>query len=218
MNKTIKIAMMAAALLLACFNASAFDLKDLLNKGKSDTTATTSGNDIGSVISGVVNAVTNQKPSIADLEGTWNYSSPAVVFQSDNLLKKAGGMAASKTLEDKLSDIYSKAGIKTMTVTFNSDSTFVMNVKKVKAQGTITTGEDGNYVFHFKAMVKVNVGKMNAYITKVSANEVSLTFDASKLITIVEKVAQFSNNSTLKAASSVLESYDGATLGFKLKK
>ncbi|MDE6265829.1 MAG: DUF4923 family protein [Muribaculaceae bacterium] len=217
MNKTIRIAMIGAALLLACFNVSAWDLKDVI-KSKSDTAATASSKDLGSVISGVVNAVTNQKPSITDLEGTWKYSAPAVVFQSDNLLKKAGGMAASNTVENKLKNIYSVSGITGMTMTFNSDSTFVMNVKKVKAQGTITTNADGNYVFNFKAIGKVKVGQMTAYVTKVSGSEISLTFDASKLMTIVEKVAQFSNNSTLKGASSILESYDGVTVGFKLKK
>lgn len=214
MKKTIRIAVMAVAVLAACFQASAFDLKDVL-KGKGDSTST---KDIGSVITGVVNAVTNQKPGIKDLEGTWKYSSPAVVFQSDNLLKKAGGAAASKTLEDKLAGIYSKSGITGMTITFNSDSTFVMNVKKVKAQGNITIGDDGNYVFHFKAMGKVNIGKMTAYVAKSGTNEVSLTFDASKLMTIVEKVAAVSNISTLKTASKLLESYDGATMGFKIKK
>lgn len=203
---------MATLLIAACFNASAWDLKDVI-KGKNDSTK-----DLGGVISGVVNAVTNQKPSIKELEGTWRYSAPAVVFQSDNLLKKAGGMAASKTIEDKLAGVYSKSGITGMTITFNSDSTFVMNVKKVKAQGTISVKADGNYEFNFKALGKANIGKMTAYISRDASNQVSLTFDASKLITIVEKVAQFSNNSTLKAASSVLESYDGATLGFKIKK
>lgn len=213
MKRTIKLALVATLFAMAAFNASAWDLKDVI-KGKNDSTSTS----LGGVISGVINTVTNQKPTLEELTGTWSYASPAVMFQSENLLKKAGGAAASKQLEDKLAGVYAKSGITGMTVTFNSDSTFVMTVKKIKAQGTITTGEDGNYIFHFKAMGKVNIGQMTAYIAKTGSNEVSLTFDATKLIEIVEKVAQFSNNSTLKAASAVLESYDGATLGFKIKK
>ncbi|MDE7153935.1 MAG: DUF4923 family protein [Muribaculaceae bacterium] len=213
MKKIIRLALVATILATAAFNASAWDLKNVL-KGNNDSTQTS----LGGVITGVINTVTSQKPTIEELTGTWKYSSPAVVFQSENLLKKAGGAAASKQLEDKLSGIYAKSGITGMTITFNNDSTFVMSVKKIKAQGTITMGDDGNYIFHFKAIGKVNVGQMTAYIVKTGTDEVSLTFDASKLIVIVEKIAQFSNNSTLKAASAVLDSYDGATVGFKIKK
>ena len=93
-----------------------------------------------------------------------------------------------------------------------------MTVKKVTAKGTISTDKSGNYVFTFQALGKVNVGTMTAYISKSYTNELSLTFDATKLMTLVEKVANYSNNTTLKTASTLLNSYDGITVGFKLKK
>ena len=93
-----------------------------------------------------------------------------------------------------------------------------MKVKRINAKGTISIDEAGNYVFHFQALGKVNVGTMTAYINKSYTNELSLTFDASKLMTLIEKVANYSNNTTLKTASTLLNSYDGITVGFKLKK
>lgn len=191
--------------------ASAWDLKDIL-KAKNDSSKA------GDIISGVVNAVTKQTMTIDDLQGTWAYSSPAVAFKSDNLLKKAGGAAAAKTLENKLLPIYQKTGITSMTVTFNPDSTFLMTIKKVKLKGNITTASDGSLTFNFKGLDKIKNSKMNGYVARTASNEVSLTFDATKLVELIEKVAQISNNSTLKAASAVLESYDGATMGFKIKK
>ncbi|MEE0978201.1 MAG: DUF4923 family protein [Muribaculaceae bacterium] len=191
--------------------ASAWDLKDIL-KAKNDSSKA------GDIISGVVNSVTKQTMTIDDLQGTWAYSSPAVAFKSDNLLKKAGGAAAAKTLENKLLPIYQKTGITSMTVTFNPDSTFLMTIKKVKLKGNITTASDGSLTFNFKGLDKIKNSKMNGYVARTASNEVSLTFDATKLVELIEKVAQISNNSTLKAASAVLESYDGATMGFKIKK
>ena len=160
----------------------------------------------------------SQKVELKDLVGTWNYSAPAVSFKSDNLLQQAGGAAAASSIEQKILPFYTRSGITRLKVQFAEDSTFTMTVKKITAKGTISTDESGNYVFSFQALGKVNVGTMTAYISKSYTNELSLTFDATKLMTLVEKVANYSNNTTLKTASTLLNSYDGITVGFKLKK
>lgn len=154
-----------------------------------------------------------------DLEGTWGYVEPAVEFKSDNMLKKAGGSVASATIVDKLKPYYQKAGFDKMTLAVDSAATFKMTVGKVPLTGNITASEtSGQFVFQFKAADKISMGKMNAYVSKTATGQIKLTFDVSKLITLVETVAKVSGNSSVKSVASMLNSYDGLTAGFVLKK
>lgn len=211
--KLFKTVILTLFVTLFSLNVSAFDIKSALGSViGSDSTQTQSG--IGSIIGAVLGT---DKVVYSDLVGTWKYSAPAVSFKSDNLLQKAGGAAAASTIEEKLLPIYSQTGITGLTLDMEADSTFTMTVKKVKTTGTITLDEDGNYLFSFTALGK-SIYTATAYVTKTSSSEISLTFDASKLISLIETVAKVSNNSTLKTASALLNSYDGVTVGFKLKK
>ena len=218
MKKVFMIFVAIAA--LSVFNSSAFDLKGALqglsNSGKNSSEQ--SGSDgLGSLIGGIANLLGKTDVTIADLEGTWDYSKPAVAFQSDNLLKKAGGAAAAGVIEDKLAPYYEKAGLTSMKLTIAADSTFTMKLKMTSLKGTLVKDDDGNFVFQFKALGKVNIGHATSVITK-TGNNITVTFDASKLITLVSKIAAISGNSTVKSVSSLLESYDGLNAGFELSK
>lgn len=207
-----------AFLTIGC--AQAQDLKDILGRlSKRDSASTSStASKVGGIL-GAINKLTgNDKLDYADLVGSWIYESPAVSFKSDNLMKNAGGIAASKAVESKIEPYFQKAGITQLNVTFAEDSTFVMQVKRVKLQGTVEKKGEEDFVFHFKAVGKVNVGQMTAYITEEEPGKISLTFDASRLISLVDKIAQISGNSSMKAASSLLNGYEGMTVGFALKK
>lgn len=209
-----------AIALFAVGCAQAQDLKDILGKmTKRDSASASSTASKAGGIFGAINKLTgNDKVDYSDLVGSWAYESPAVSFKSDNLMKNAGGIAASKAVESKIEPYFQKAGITQLNVTFAEDSTFVMQVKRVKLQGTVEKKGKENFVFHFKAIGKVNVGQMTAYITEEEPGKISLTFDASRLISLVDKIAQISGNTSMKAASSLLNGYDGMTVGFALKK
>ncbi len=71
--------------------------------------------------------------------------------------------------------------------------------------------------FNFKAMGKINVGSLNAAVSK-AGNQLSVTFDISKLMSLVNSIASISGNSTLKGVNSLLQSYDGMQAGFRLQK
>ncbi len=58
---------------------------------------------------------------------------------------------------------------------------------------------------------------MNTTVS-LAGNQLTLTFDISKLMTIVDRLASLSGNSTLGSINSMLQSYDGLQAGFKLKK
>lgn len=208
---------------LLTISVDAQSLKDILNGVKNagnstEQSSTSSSEDkLGGLISGISNILGKSNIEIADLAGTWNYKKPAVAFKSDNLLKKAGGTAAAEVIESKLAPYYQKAGMSNFKLIFNSDSTFTMKFNAASLSGTISKGNDGEFIFNFKAIKKINVGKLNSVITK-TGNSINVTFDASKLITLVSKVASITGNSTIKSASSLLSSYDGLNAGFELSK
>lgn len=168
------------------------------------------------------NLISSDKITIEKISGSWSYSAPAVTFKSSNLLKKAGGAAASSAAEAKLAPYYTEAGLNKMSLTINPDSTFTMTLNKTTLKGTIATTADenseANFVFNFKLGGKLPIGKMDAYVTVSGSSSMSVTFDVSKLVAIIEKAGAVTKNSTLTSITKVLESYDGICAGFKLSK
>lgn len=193
------------------------DLKDILGGvlGKSsDNNSSLSG--LGTIIN---NVLTSSNLSLADLQGSWAYQEPAVEFKSDNLLQKAGGAAASTAIVNKIKPYYEKAGINNLKFTADSVGNFTFSTGKISVSGSISkTEEAGVFQFQFKAVGKINLGKITTYVSKSATGQLKLTFDASKLISLVNGIAQISNNSTMQSAASLLNSYDGLTVGFVLKK
>lgn len=214
----IKRLLICAALAAAVCTASAstFDIKDLLNKGKDVL-----GNNadvVGSIADGLLST---DKITVADLDGTWHSQGPAVVFKSDNVLKKAGGAAATATIEQKLQPIYNKLGLQNATLTVTgADGKFTLQMGKMKLSGTIEPapeGSEANFVCKFKAAGKVGMGSVETYVTK-SVSGVNVMFDATNLIKIVKLAGTISKNTTVQTATKLLESYDGICAGFKLSK
>ncbi|MDE6042572.1 MAG: DUF4923 family protein [Muribaculaceae bacterium] len=151
-------------------------------------------------------------------EGTFKYAGPAVSFKSDNALQNLGGAAAGTALESKLAPYYTKLGLTSMTFTAGSDSTFVMTVKKMNLKGTIEYGsEAGVCVLYLQGLGKIVGGQFTARWQMVG-NSLSLTFDISKLVELLSKIAAVSGKSSLTSLTKVLQSYDGVYAGFRLEK
>lgn len=224
MKKTASI-LIAAAILAAAPAAKAEpDITDLL-KGAAGALKGGSGEKAGetalSGLKGMVEGlISKSNLSESDLVGSWRYSAPAVAFQSDNLLQKAGGAAAAGIITEKLSPYYEKAGINNLTAVFNEDKTFKFQMKRVTLSGTFEkdpASETGDFIFNFKAAGKIPMGKFKAHVEKVGS-KLTITFDASKLITLVNTIASVSGQATLKSVASMLNSYDGLNCGFELSK
>lgn len=195
---------------LCLFGSSAqaqFSLDNLLNS---------------STVNKVVGAITNKDATltVADLAGTWRYSAPACKFESEDLLKSAGGEMVASTLENKLATYYQKAGITSSRVSFSfADTTMVMNYGSAKLNGYIVKDEpSGKFVVTF-ALVggRIPVMVMDATITK-TGNTMEILFDVEKLINVLTTIASKTQNSTLQTISSLLSGYDGVLMGFELTK
>lgn len=215
--KRIFASIVAALVIAAGASAQNFNLKDILSKVSTSANDTTSNGNAGGGLAGLLGKITDVlKPT--DLTGVWEYSGPAVNFKTDNLLMQAGGAAAGVTIKNKIEPYYQRAGLDKTVLTIEKDSTFVMKFKKGQLKGNIVSGEDGKMVFQFKALGKINIGKMNASVSKLTGNKLQLTFDVSKLMKIVNAVATVSGNSTVQGLNKLLQSYDGLEAGFELKK
>ena len=210
---------------LSPIHASNWDVNDILGNLKSgaaqktDSTSSQKGG-LGDLISGVANklGVGTSSLSVDKLVGTWKYTGPAVSFQSDNLLLKAGGAAAASQVEAKLEPYYRTAGFTSLVLTIENDSTFNFKARLVNLSGTISKHDaSGHFIFHFKALKSINVGSMEAYIV-MNGNKMELTFDVSKLLTLVEKAGKITGKSSISTISSLLNQYDGMTAGFELQR
>ncbi len=211
MKKSVSILIAAAIFASAPALKAEPDITDLL-KGAAGALKGGSGEGSGSTalsgLKGMVEGlISKSNLSEADLVGSWQYSAPAVAFQSDNLLQKAGGAAAAGVITEKLAPYYSKAGIDKLTAVFNNDKTFKFQINKVTLSGT----------FEKDTTSEIPVGKFKAHVEKVGS-KLTITFDASKLITLVNTIASVSGQSTLKSVASMLNSYDGLNCGFELSK
>lgn len=224
MKKSIIAAITCISMSASALNAGNNDFLNLLNRlgsgAAADSTATdNSGKNglgaLGGLLSGLLST---DKIEPESMVGSWDYSSPAVCFQSDNFLQKAGGAAAASAIEEKLAPYYKTAGITSLKLTVNDDLTFAMQVRRATIKGTITKDENGEIFFNFTALGKIKLGSMKAYITMSGKESMSIMFDVSKLISIIKTVGSVSGNSTIKSASALLESYDGICAGFKLSK
>lgn len=207
--KVIKRILIAIMVISTCQIATAQNLGDLL-KGLGGSGS--SGNILSNVIEGVF---TKTNLTVEDLVGEYQSQGPAVTFKSENLLQKAGGIAGAATIEAKLNPYYEKYGLNGMTLTVDENAAFKMKVKGMTLSGTITKNEtDGTFDFNFK-VVGLNIGKFTAYVEK-SGRNLNLMFDATKLKSLISTIAKFTGNSMASALGSILDSYDGACIGFKM--
>lgn len=227
--KRISVIFLLTLILSTSLSASAagWDISDLLGKVSSasaDSTKTSAGSskggNLGGLLSGVANALGlgSSNLTVDKMVGTWNYTNPAVSFKSDNFLLKAGGAAAAQQIESKLAPYYKTAGLTSLVLTIAEDSTFTFKARMANLTGTIEkNAETGNFIFNFKAFKKIKIGSMEAFIV-MNGNKMELTFDVSKLMTIVEKAGSLTGNSTIKGLSTLLQQYDGLTAGFELQR
>lgn len=215
MRKKIFTIISAIAIMWA-LPAQAFDFTKVLG-GKS------SGNDnsggLGSLLNGLAGELLSTSDfQLEDIVGSWKYDAPAVSLEGTNALQNLGGAAATSVIENKLQPYYEKAKLTNLQITINGDSTFLMNTGLYTVKGTVDYSPEVGLTFNFKAFMSINVGKVKAQASKLGNDELTLTFDISKLQGVISKMAEISKNESLKQLSSLLSSYQGVYAGFRLKR
>lgn len=157
--------------------------------------------------------------SVADLAGTWKYNASACEFQSDDLLKKAGGSLVSNQIEEKLAGIYSKVGLTAdqFSYTFAADSSFTCQLKDRSISGTVSKEEDSEqFILHYNAVEGLlNIGSVKVFIQK-GENTLSIMYEADKLLKILSAIGSATQNTTLNTIGQIAEGYDGLLVGYEL--
>lgn len=192
-----------------------------------ETTSGSSQNILGGILSGIAggsgSSVASALSTIFDknkvatadeLIGTWKYTEPAVVFESNNALKNIGGKVASAAIEKKLQSEFSKFGIKKgqMKMTFDKDGNFTQTLGKQTLTGTYTTSGK-QVVLTYSTGLKQLVGT-----TQLDGNDLLIVMDVSKLLKYAGSLGRLTGNSTISSLGSLLGSYDGMEVGLKLEK
>lgn len=214
---------MAAAVLLASAGAQAQNLSDIFgalgNLGGNSSQTTTSGNGGGNTLGNILEGVfSSSNITVQDLAGVWTSNGPAVCFQSENMLKKAGGIAAAAMVEKELSPYYSKLGLNGTVITIQTDGTFSMKTKMLTLNGTITQSTKGKGVFDFNfTLLGMKLASVTTYAEKTSKT-LNIMFDASKLKNLLSAVSKVVNIKTLSAITKILDMYDGLCVGFRTEK
>lgn len=207
-----------SAVFMVCASANAqTSLGDILNKVKeaAEAGSNTGGKTKGDVLSTLTGVFSKNKIATKELViGTWVYEEPAVVFKSDNILKKSGGKLAASLIEKKLQEKLEKYGFKKgmVSMSFDKNGNFEQKLRGKSLKGTYTI-EDKNIILKYAGKVSQFVGT-----TQIDGDCLLIVMDASKLLKYVNALGKYSNDSRLKAATSLLGSMDGMECGLLLKK
>ncbi len=225
--KKIKMTMVAAlaAITMASCGTTGSSLLGGMTGGATtptSSTATTTSNGeeggLASLLGNVLGAVlgSSNKLSQQDLIGTWKYQGSDCVFESENLLMKAGGEVAASKVESKLDETLAKIGISVgkCTFTFNSDNTYVATIGGRSLSGQYTLDAENKKI---TMTYLAGLGTMTPNIVK-SGNSISLLYEADKLLAIAQKISAMSGNATMQTLASLASSYDGMMIGLELKK
>lgn len=179
------------------------------------TTTNNSGSSIGSnALGGLLDLVVGSvKLSQADIIGTWSYVEPACAFTSENLLAKAGGSVAAKTVNEKLLPVYKSLHISSgnTQLTFRENGQFTGKIGGFPMSGTFTF-DATNGLVKMKSLTT-----FTAHLTR-STHGMNFTFESKKILTLLQTVSALSGNTSLSTIGDISKQFNGVRLGFAMKK
>ena len=212
MMKKMMMAVVAALMLQSC---------GMTNPGVNGgsqmggTTTNNSGSSIGSnALGGLLDLVVGSvKLSQTDIIGTWSYVEPACAFTSENLLAKAGGSVAAKTVNEKLLPVYKSLHISSgnTQLTFRENGQFTGKIGGFPMSGTYTF-DAANGLVKMKSLTT-----FTAHLTR-STHGMNFTFESKKILTLLQTVSALSGNTTLSTIGDISKQFNGVRLGFAMKK
>lgn len=215
MRKPIIMAALLSALLLSSCGTTSLGTQGtgLLSGANAGTTGG-AASALGSVLTNLLGG--SSAVTASDLQGTWTYRKADCVFETQNLLLKAGGEMAAAKIESQLENQLGKVGITpgACSFTFNSDGTYVATIGQYNLTGNYTLNTKSNTL---TMTYLAGIGRISPKVVKTGAS-ISLLFEGDKLLSMVQKVGKLTSNSTVNSLSSLINSYDGMLVGMQLSK
>ncbi len=164
-------------------------------------------NVVGTVLNSLLTGSVASKNSI---QGTWVYSGPKVVFESENILAKLGSVVASNKIESTLGAQLKKMGFTAgkSTLMLNPDNTCVLTLNGRAVNGTYTYANNILTIQGALGMASVSC------TCTVTGGELYMLYDADKLLTMATGLAAMTSN--MASISTLLKSYNGMKLGWAM--
>lgn len=170
----------------------------------------------GSVVDAVTDLLGINKVNEKNLVGTWTYSEPCVVFESDNVLTNVGGSVFSDKVEKQLANSLDKVAFTqgAVVITLESDKTGTVAFNGKSASVTWGINESDLTLSFPKAKKEVTMN------TKITGSTLQLAMNADKLKTVIGAITEKASkvNSTLAGINTLMKNVDGMYLGMKFTK
>ena len=166
---------------------------------------------IGSVLGQFYDTTTKKS-----LVGDWTYAEPAIQFETQSFLDKAGGVVASQTVADNISPYFNILGFKqgNLSISLREDNTCTYTLGGKTYQGTYDYDDENK-----KITLKTPLFPLPAAYISVAEDQMALTFDSSKILTLIQALGLVSKDQTpVSAVSTLASSYDGMKTGFTFVK
>lgn len=193
-------------------------LNGAVNNGSNSNNTTSSTSNGTSLFGGLLSGILGNSSTLSesDLYGTWNYQSVDCVFESENLLAKAGGAVAANKIENEINSQLSKVGIKkgSCSFTFNKDKTYTATIGGRTLQGTYALDTKNKKI---KMTYLAGLASMSPRIAKKNG-KLSLLIESDKLLTLMKGASVLAKGTSLSAISSILNNYQGLYIGMQLSK
>lgn len=204
MSKKNKIAFVLIGYIL-CTSVSGAQTKTTTNNTKPE-----------SGFSGLLGKITGSSHKQMDLAGTWEFQGTSCAFETDNLLKKAGGAIVATQVESKFDGMCQSAGINkgNTRFVFNTDSTYSANLGFASISGkySLTASEPQTQL---TMTYLLGLGKLNA-VVRQSGSKINLLFDADSMLKLMKILSKFTDDSSVAVLAKMNDMYDGMLLGFEL--
>ena len=166
---------------------------------------------IGSVLGQFYDTTTKKS-----LVGDWTYAEPAIQFETQSFLDKAGGVIASQTVADNIAPYFNILGFKqgNLSISLREDNTCTYTLGGKTYQGTYDYDDENK-----KITLKTPLFPLPAAYISVAEDQMALTFDSSKILTLIQALGMVSKDQTpVSAVSTLASSYDGMKTGFTFVK
>lgn len=149
------------------------------------------------------------------LKGEWKYKGPSVDMSGKSLLAGVGKPIAKGKVKKKLKKAFKSIGLDKACpqFTFNNDGTCAISLMGASLKGSYNYNPSQQ-----KITFKWHGIPLSARLRFDGNKKMHLTFDADKLLSLIKLMGRFSDSSTIKALSFLVENYDDVLMGFELKR
>ncbi len=149
------------------------------------------------------------------IKGEWTYKAPSVDVSGKNLIAGIGKPIAKSKIKKKLKNAFKSIGLDKMRprFSFNEDGTCAINLLGKNIGGTYNYNPDQEKIY-----IKWHGVPITAHLKRDGKKKMHITFDADKFISLLTLAGRFSDSSTIKVLSKLMDNYEDVMIGFELKK